>query len=259
MKLLQFVSTNPFLAVNDQLRFLESFAIKLPKGVDRLSLHSKAAPAMNRQTELARGALSSLVELFRSTSTDTSRHPFFHVDIILKRESRSEVSLLLDLKRVPISTKMRSFLLVQLDANVVRAPSLNRAHFFQPRLNFLSLSDSVANNEPISTHCEVCGGQTDFSPRHCSPVFACSKCPLIATPPPIEPNDFHLRRMYCGPPAPSLANVWLGVVEKFAHKNSSRVGIVGAKLYRLVRGGDEGKTKLPGPDARLQWVIRPIG
>jgi DNA-directed RNA polymerase subunit RPC12/RpoP len=200
-------------------------------------------------SQKSKSSYSSFLDASRATSTKVSSHPFFHADLILKRDSKSEGSLVVDMAQSGFPVSLSSFLLSTVDVNLVQS----RLHVASDCIVLPNLSESVSNSEIIHSTCMRCS--TDFCSPSNAKFIACPSCDSLAIPK-TRSSNFDPNRRYFGPVVPDYTNTWIGVTESLVHKNT-RVGILHATMYNLT-SPTPGVHKLPSPHPRLQWVIYPL-
>lgn len=206
----------------------------------------------------SREAFKEFIKQLDSTPVQSKFH---HVDLLLRRDARSEVSLLVDLHSEKLDPRLRGFYLAPIESAVSRS-GLSAVRYFQPSLVFRDLPGTVTNNGTAVADCSACGIQTRFVPGSgaalvCSnPECAPSKIPDMVQ------DTFHPggNRHYYGPAVPNMRNVWVGVVDKFTHQGG-RVGILNATIFQLFHDPSVKRPKnpkLPSPDPRVQWCLLPF-
>lgn len=200
-------------------------------------------------------------ELVKQSDSSPVQSNFHHVDLLLRRDARSEVSLLVDLHREKLDPRLRGFYLAPIESAVSRS-GFAAARYFQPSLVFRDLPITITNNGPVVADCSACGIQTRFvagsgAALVCSnPECAPSKIPDMV------PDTFHPggNRHYYGPAVPNMRNVWVGVVDMLTHQGG-RVGILNATIFQLFHDPSVKRPKnpkLPSPDPRVQWCLLPF-
>ena len=203
----------------------------------------------------------TLCELVGQLSRATNPGRFAHVDLLLRRDAKSEVSILVDLKHERIDPKMEAFYLAPIDSSVSRS-ALSFVTYFQPSLVFNNLAESLLKDSPVVADCTDCGRQSVCVPGTSKHILCCNPaCAPSHIPPPLG-KDFHPggNRHYYGPAVPNMRNVWIGQVDRFVHQKS-RVGIINATIFQLFHDPSVRRpknVKLPYPDPRVQWTLLPI-
>lgn len=205
-------------------------------------------------------AMHNLVQ-FCSTREIQSSSQFQHADIIARRESKCEVTLLIDLAHLDF-LKLDAFLVCPVDKNLILSARTSGQRLWQPSLIFKHLADSVTLEKHITAQCSACHTETvfrDINADYCCSNLECPALPASRLIPEIHPGG---NRRYFGPRVPDFGRVWIGITEKFEHR-SDRIGIIKATVYSLFHDPADvnrrGRVVLKFPTAspRVQWTIFP--
>ena len=229
-----------------------------------LSVHSSTAVERAKYQQIiadSRESLEVLVDQSTNTRVDSR---FIHTDLLLKRDSKQQVTLLVDGNSFGQSDK-KGFYLCPVDTAVTRS-NLRWADSFDRSLVFLNVTHSLAETSTIVARCDRCGRNSHWNESMLN-SYASIKCQTVNC----NPDLIHLEkssslnpgggRNYWGPIVPNLRNVWLGLVDNFRCKRTDHVGILTATVFRIFKDPSSGRSKkvnLPNPDPRIQWCILPI-
>ena len=243
------VGSHPFLELTNREEFLSP--------IDKVY---GPIPSLSRTLEAHGYRSRSNLQRFAESTVSQKYSDFLHVDIVARRESKSEVSLLIDLGELTIP-KLDSFFLFPVDPNLVLSKRTSGQRRWQRSLVFHGLGDSIAEDSPIIATCSDCQTTTHFdSPSD----FDCSNPTCPSRTAYGSPRDLHPggNRRYFGPVVPNMGRVWVGVTEKL-ERRSDNVGILSATVYSLFHDSTDvnrqGRVSLKFPTAspRLQWSIFP--
>ena len=189
-----------------------------------------------------------------------SHGDFLHTDIIARRESKHELSILLDLS-LKESPRITEFFLCPVESNLALSPRTSGKRRWQTSLVFKNLIESVSEDSPIMATCSVCKSTMQFDS---APHFECSSPDCAASANSVSLRDIHPggNRRYYGPVVPHMGRVWVGVTEKL-ERRSDDLGILTATVYSLFHDNTDvnrrGRVSLKFPTAspRIQWAIFP--
>lgn len=208
-------------------------------------------------TQLSRQALRKILLQSRVSGFSSD---FVHVDLLLKRQSKMQLTVLIDMAYQG-NKNMSGFYLAPVDSSVTHS-YLSKALGFSRSLRFIDLPHRLMLSDEVEVNCVKCDSKHIFSKSDC--VGANVICTTAGCTDDVQPNlgsSLHPggNRHYWGPTVPDLRNVWIGHVDQIAHKNDG-VGIITASVFRLFRdpANTTRKITLPGPDPRVQWAIVPI-
>lgn len=212
-------------------------------------------------TTTSRRSRATLDTFISQSHVSRVLNDFVDVDLLVRRESRSQLTLLLDMHDANIDPKMDAFYLGAVDSVICRS-EFRHVHSFQESLSFPNLAQSIINDRPISVSCSNCGSSSTFLLKDVKGRITCTNAACSDSSPFFDCSPHHLHpggnRVYFGPSVPNLANVWIGRVDKFVHKNS-RAGILTATVFKLCSdSSNRKKIPLPAPDPRVQWTILPF-
>ena len=218
------------------------------------------SPALER-TLVSKSSMScDYLSYFLKSMTIQSTLNFVHVDIIARRESKSEVTLLVDLQTWDRSN-LGMFFLCPVDQNLILSPRVSGKRLWASSLEFNNLATNVQEDLPISATCTSCLTTSTFdSPEN----YLCSNLECHSSIPPPPPHDIHPggNRRYFGPVVPNIGRVWIGVTEKY-ERRTDRVGLIKATVYCLFHDQADvnrrGRIvrKFPTASPRIQWAIFP--
>jgi len=246
-RIVRLVGSHPLLELNTRSDLVSS--------IDRL--YGPIPSLVENLDALGRRSRDNLSTLLESTKTQNLSQ-FNHVDIIARRESKCEVSLLLDLTNLNIP-KPDIFFLCPVESNIVLSQRTGGKRLWQSSLIFQRLADSITNDELIQAVCSTCRTMTKFDDPQdfkCSNP-ACESQSVTANIDDIHPGG---NRRYYGPAVPNMGRVWVGVTEKL-ERRSERVGILTATVYSLFHDSADvnrrGRVALKFPTAnpRIQWTM----
>jgi len=229
-------------------------------GVDIDQLHdilSGDRLLANRSSENSAIARNTFSELASQTRQTKVRSRFIHADLLLKRDSKQQVTFLVDttdLKAGPFS----NFLLCPIDSAVVRS-SFSKFRSNCDSLVIHRLAESLMNELPISISCDHCGMHSTLAESDLID-FACPED--TPAPPPLGHHILNPGggRTYFGPIVPNLRNVWVGSMDKISHKRGERIAIAIATVFQILKDPSAVRSKkiqLPSPDPLVQWTILP--
>ena len=248
-RILRHVGSHPLLELTDREELLSS--------IDQVY---GPIPGLSRNLqEYGTRSSENLLHLYHSRIYQ-SDGDFSHTDIIARRESKHEVSLLLDLS-TKASPRITEFFLCPVEPNLALSPRTSEKRRWQTSLVFQNLIESVSEDGPIIATCSVCKSTTQFdSPSH----FECSSPDCAASANFASLKDIHPggNRRYYGPVVPHMGRVWVGVTEKL-ERRSDDVAILTATVYSLFHDQTDvnrrGRVSLKFPTAspRIQWAIFP--
>lgn len=210
----------------------------------------------NETKACSMNGLNQLIDQSRSPSV---LNEFVHVDLLLRRQKKCQLTLLVDMQEVG-SREMSGFFIAPIDSRVSRS-IFGQSREYGKTMMFPELADRIERSETVEGHCSECGKVTRFEEKDYSINYICMYCksPGVTIADSINPGG---NRYYYGPAVPSLRNVWYGMVDKFVNKASSncRVGIIHSTVYQIFKDPSAGKevSKLPVPDPRIQWCMLPV-
>jgi hypothetical protein len=205
-------------------------------------------------------SMNGLTQLIDQSKSPSVSSEFVHVDLLLRRQKKCQLTLLVDMQEVG-SREMRGFFIAPIDSRVSRS-IFGQSREYGKTMMFPELADRIERNETVEGHCSECGKVTRFAEKDFPKKYICMYCkspPGVTIAGSINPGG---NRHYYGPAVPSLRNVWYGMVDKFVNKASSncRVGIIHSTVYQIFKDPSAGKesAKLPVPDPRIQWCMLPV-
>ena len=211
----------------------------------------------NRITTMSRDRLQYLL---KKSLVPAVRSDFVHADIIVKRNSKQQLSLLVDMHHFPLRNLAGIYLSPV--ETVVSRSFLSRVKLFDNDLVFPNLYRDLMSDAHIKFTCTRCNtthavieslivDSITCKTPHCVPHTKYSHPPTN-----IHPGG---NRHYWGPVVPDLRNVWIGTIDQLTHRNG-RVGILTTSIFRLFKdpGVKSSKIMLPSPDPRVQWTVLPI-
>ena len=206
----------------------------------------------------SRAALDEFVRQSREAGVKLN---FVHTDLLIRRESKSQITLLIDMHGCAISPRMDAFYLSPVDSVVCRS-SLRRVLEFQDSLVLHNPAASIMADQPLIITCNACGSRQSVDVSSALDRIACSDAACCATARMLGTRDNGMHpggnREYFGPIVPSLSNVWVGRVDRFVHKQS-RAGLITATVFKIFSDSKKSvKPKLPVPDPRVQWTLLPL-
>jgi hypothetical protein len=221
---------------------------------------SKGRALENECHRISTASRSQLQYLFNSSRAPTVRSDFVHADIIVKRNSKQQLSLLVDMHHFPLKNLAGIYLSPV--ETVVSRSSLSRVKLFDHDLYFPNLYRDIMSDAPIHFACTRCKKTHAVVENSIGDSIVC-KTPLcvpstnFSNPPTnIHPGG---NRHYWGPVVPDLRNIWIGTIDQLTHRNG-RVGILTTSIFRLFKDPaiKSSKITLSGPDPRVQWTVLPI-
>ena len=225
------------------------------------SLPDGLSPEICRHSRIVtRSSRRALEKLLVQSQVSCISSDFVHVDLLLKRESKMQVSILIDMA-IQNNEQLVGFYLAPVDATVTHS-FLSKALGYSQSLRFIDLSRRLMNSDELETHCIRCDRRHILSESDCVGVnISCCTPGCVDSVQPSLDSSLHPggNRHYWGPTVPDLRNVWIGHIDQIAHKND-RVGIISASVFRLFRdpANTSRRITLPSPDPRVQWAILPI-
>jgi len=183
-----------------------------------------------------------------------------HVDIIAKRQSKSELTLLIDKESDPIPNNLHSFLMSPVHQNLILSPRLRNVREWQKSMSFPNLAHAIDMDLPVQSICHDCDTVSLGDTFACASMDCKGRTSLHQVTASINPGN---NRQYFGPVVPTLGRVWVGVVDKMIHRNE-RIGLIQATVYSLfhdqadVNRRGRVALKFPNANPRIQWAIFPI-
>lgn len=247
-RIVRHVGSHPVLRNDSKLELLES--------INRL--YGPIPSLGEKLASFTDVAMRNLVHFLRTRDIQSSSL-FLHADVVARRESKCEVTLLIDLDSLAVP-KLDVFFLCPVDVNLTISPRTSGKRMWQNSLVFKDLAHSVLLDQPIKATCSVCDTSSEFSTqeedyRCLNPTCAVSSriCPEI------HPGG---NRRYFGPIVPDFGRVWVGITEKL-ERRSDRIGLIKATVYSLFHDPADvnrrGRVVLKFPTAspRVQWAIFP--
>jgi hypothetical protein len=182
----------------------------------------------------------------------------------VKRQSRSEVTLLVDLESDPISDKMELFILCPVEQNLVLSPRTRNILVWQKSMSFSGLLHAIDDGNDIHGICDICGTKSEFrGSQVVSYVCSVPGCVGHKDSQPVSADPIHpgSNRQYYGPVVPNTGRVWIGIVDKMS--NRGRLGLLTATVYSLFHDSADvdrrGRValKFPTPSPKIQWALFP--
>jgi hypothetical protein len=186
---------------------------------------------------------------------------FKHVDIVAKRDSKSEVTLLIDFEADPIPDKMESFFLCPVEQNLILSPRTRQLRVWQKSMSFPDLMHAIDFGDTVKGQCDICNTVTVFHEANtytCSQSDCSGRDDLMKTVDSIHPGN---NRQYYGPVIPNLGRVWVGNLDKISKRG--RLGLINATIYSLFHDGTDvnrrGRVslKFPAASPKIQWALFP--
>jgi hypothetical protein len=248
-----------YQAITERARIFESEQSLRYVKIPEMHTRSKISSRTVSQTDITDGSTESrdthrmgLVRFANQSVSPSVRSEFMHVDLLLRREKRSQVALLVDMLEKGAG-RFTEFLIAPIDPRVSRS-GFGNAKKFGSSLIFPNLVERLSKKQSVLGECQDCGKGTEF--EESALAFMCSGCEGMSEEfrESIHPGG---TRHYWGPAVPWMSNVWYGSVEKLVHKRS-RVGIMTAFVCQVFRDPSVRRAKLPSPDPRVQWCLYPL-
>ena len=207
-------------------------------------------------------ARKAFAELIAQTEHTKLKSRFIHADLLLKRDSKQQVTILVDTADLR-SVNFKHFFFSPIDFNVMRS-KLSSLSSSCSSLVLQKVPESLMEDLPIAVSCTDCDFQNSI--RECElqtnpPILSRDDCKKVHHKSNLSCLNPGGGRTYYGPVVPSLRNVWLGSVEKFTQKKNERLGIIIATVFQILKDPSAGRSKkiqLPSPDPLVQWTMLPI-